>query len=101
MSNDNLLESNHFTLKSLTNGVYACIHKPGGAAYSNAGIIDLGDRTLVVDAFDTVAAGHDLLQTAEALFERSVDTILLTHPHSDHWKGACSFRIDEQVGLAG
>jgi len=86
-----LLESKHFTLKPLTDGVYACIHKPGGAAYSNAGIIDLGGRTLLVDALDTLVAGRDLRQTAEALFERSVGTIILTHAHSDHWIGASVF----------
>jgi cyclase len=91
MPNDNLLESKHFTLKPLTNGVYACIHKPGGAAYSNAGIIDLGDRTLLVDAFDTLAAGRDLRHTAEVVFKRPVDTIILTHAHSDHWIGASVF----------
>jgi cyclase len=91
MPNDSLLESKHFTLERLTKGVYACIHKPGGAAFSNAGIIDLGNRTLLVDAFDTLTAGRDLRQTAEALFERPVEMILLTHAHSDHWKGASVF----------
>lgn len=91
MPNDNLIESKHFTLKSLANSVYACIHKPGGAAYSNAGIIDLGDHTLLVDAFHTLVAGRDLRQTAESLFERPVETIILTHAHSDHWIGASAF----------
>jgi len=91
MPKSNLKESVHFTLEPLTIGVYACVNKPGGAAYSNAGIIDLGDRTLIVDAFDTMAAGRDLRQAAEALFDRQVDTILLTHPHSDHWMGASVF----------
>jgi glyoxylase-like metal-dependent hydrolase (beta-lactamase superfamily II) len=71
--------------------LYACIHKTGGAASSNAGIIDLGDRTLVVDAFNTVAAGRDLRATAEALFGRPVSTIVLTHFHDDHWIGASAF----------
>jgi hypothetical protein len=71
MPEDRLLEvrfaeSKHFTLRSLTRGVYACIHKPGGAAFSNAGIIDLGSRTLVLDTFHTRAAGRDLRQTAAA-----------------------------------
>jgi cyclase len=84
-------ESKHFTLEPLTAGVYAAIHKPGGGAYSNAGIVDLGDRTLLVDAFDTMVAGRDLRQSAEALFERPVDTLILTHVHSDHWIGASAF----------
>ena len=91
MSKASLEGSVHFSLEPLTTGVFACISKAGGAAYSNAGIIDLGDRTLIVDAFDTMAAGHDLRQVAEALFDRQVSAILLTHPHSDHWMGASAF----------
>jgi glyoxylase-like metal-dependent hydrolase (beta-lactamase superfamily II) len=83
--------SRHFRVEELADGVYACIHKPGGGAYSNAGIVDLGDRTVVVDAFDTMVAGYDLRQTAEVLLARPVDYLLLTHPHSDHWIGASQF----------
>jgi glyoxylase-like metal-dependent hydrolase (beta-lactamase superfamily II) len=83
--------SKHFALQPLAGGVYACIHKPGGGAYSNAGIVDLGSRTLVVDALQTLAAGRALRQAAEALAERSVETILLTHSHTDHWIGASAF----------
>lgn len=85
------LQSRHFTLEKLTEGVYACIHKQGGAAFSNAGIIDLGDRTILVDTFDTLAAGGDLRHIAEALFDRPVDMIVFTHSHPDHWKGAQVF----------
>jgi len=81
----------HFTLEPLADGVYACIHKPGGAALSNAGIVDLGGRTLLIDAFHTLAAGGVLRQAAEALFARPVETIILTHAHSDHWMGASAF----------
>ena len=88
---NNCPESKHFALEQLANGVYACTHRSGGAAYSNAGIIDLGNSTLLMDAFDTMVAGRDLRRTAEALFERPVDTIILTHPHSDHWIGASVF----------
>ncbi len=91
------LASAHFTLEPLTEGVYACIHKPGGAAFSNAGIVDLGDRTLVVDAFQTRTAASDLRRAAEALFERPVDTVVLTHGHNDHWTGACAFAADTRL----
>lgn len=64
MNDRRMIESKHFTLEPLADGVYACIHMPGGAAYSNAGIIDLGDRTIVVDSFNTLAAGRDLRQAA-------------------------------------
>jgi cyclase len=91
MPNHAAVESKHFSVEPLTDGVYACIHEPGGAAYSNAGIIDLGGRTLLVDAFHTQAAGRALRQAAEALFERPAETIVLTHAHSDHWIGASAF----------
>jgi len=86
-----VVESKHFSTERLTDAVHACIHKPGGAAYSNAGIIDLGGRTLLVDALQSLAAGRALRQTAEALFERPVESIILTHAHSDHWMGASAF----------
>ena len=89
--NESQIDSRHFQLEKITDGVYAAIHKSGGGAYSNSGIIDLGDRTILVDAFDTMAAGSDLRQAAEGLMDRPVDMILLTHAHSDHWIGASAF----------
>jgi hypothetical protein len=44
----------------LAPGVYAAIAAPGGAAYSNAGIIDLGDKTLV---FDTLCGSKKICQS--------------------------------------
>ncbi len=83
-----MTDSKHFGLERLAEGVYAAVSKAGGGAYSNAGIIDLGDSTLLVDAFDTLAAGGDLRRAAEGLFQRPVQTMVLTHPHGDHWIGA-------------
>ncbi len=91
MSQRQVRESKHFDLISLADGAYACIHKAGGAAASNAGIIDLGDRTVLVDAFNTLAAGRDLRTTAEVLFDRPVSAVVLTHFHDDHWIGASAF----------
>jgi hypothetical protein len=36
-----LIQSEHFTLHPLTEGVYAAIASEGGAGFSNAGIIDI------------------------------------------------------------
>jgi cyclase len=91
------IDSKHLTFEPLAAGVYACIHKPGGAAYSNAGIIDLGDRTLVVDSCETLAAGRELRITAEYLFKRPIDTIVMTHWHDDHWIGASSFAPNTHI----
>jgi len=40
-------ESRHFKLYQITDGVFAAIALNGGAAVGNAGILDLGNRTLI------------------------------------------------------
>ena len=45
----NSFNSRHFRLESLADGVYAAIHAEDGWAICNAGIVDLGDRTMVFD----------------------------------------------------
>ena len=79
--------SEHFDLQHLTDGVFAAIATPHGASYSNAGIIDLGDRTLIFDTFNTPLAAADLRVAAESLTGRLVSTIVISHVHSDHWMG--------------
>lgn len=91
MSKQTLPQFQHFSLEAVAEGVYACIHRPGGLAYSNAGILDLGGQTLVVDAFQIGAAGRELRAAAEALFERPVAHVALTHAHPDHWVGLPAF----------
>jgi cyclase len=43
--------SEHFQLEQVAEGVCAVIALRKGAAHSNAGIVDLGDRTLVFDTY--------------------------------------------------
>ena len=52
--------SPHFAVDSLAPGVWAVIHADSGSASANAGIIDLGDATVVFDAFMTPEAAIDL-----------------------------------------
>lgn len=77
----------HFRLEQLAEGVYAAIGVAGGAAYSNAGIIDLGDRTLIFDTFMTPKAAEDLGAAAEQLTGRPATCVVNSHAHSDHWCG--------------
>ena len=65
-----LPDSRHFRLEQLAEGVYAAIHIEGGGAIGNAGIVDLGDRTLVFDAFLAPQPAADLRTAAEALTGR-------------------------------
>ena len=79
--------SPHFNLHELSQGVYAALHAPSGWAQSNAGIIDLGDRTLIYDAFLSPLAIRDLLAAAHALTGRPACIILNSHYHNDHTWG--------------
>ncbi len=97
MSLADAFASTHFTLEPLAEGVFACIHQAGGAAFSNALIVDLGGRTLVVDAFDAVPPARDLRRAAEWIFERGVDEVAFTHAHADHWLGAAAFSEDTEL----
>jgi cyclase len=77
--------SKHFNLEKLADGVYAAIPNPdGGYAICNAGIIDLGDKTVVLDPFISPIAARDLKQLAECLTGKPVSMVLNLDPHNDH-----------------
>lgn len=85
------LESPFFTIDFLADGIYAAIAKPGTGAMGNAGIIDLGDQTLVFDTMYTPQAGQALHDTAVQLFNRPVSLVINSHFHLDHVGGNQSF----------
>jgi glyoxylase-like metal-dependent hydrolase (beta-lactamase superfamily II) len=87
MKSHSLPKSEHFELHQLAEGVYAAVATEGGAAFSNAGIIDLGDQTLIFDTFDTPIAAQDLKNAAEHLTGRPASSIIISHAHDDHWMG--------------
>ena len=76
--------SEHFRLQELADGVYAAITIDGRAASGNAGIVDLGGRTLVFDTFLSPRPAEDLRSAAESLSDRPTDTVINSHWHSDH-----------------
>ncbi len=80
-------ESEHFTIQKLTDGVYTAIHKNGGYAICNAGIINLGDETLVFDCFISPKAARDLKKAAEELTGNDVKYVVNSHFHNDHIRG--------------
>jgi len=87
----------HYTVNELAEGVFAAIHKYGGQAYSNSGIIDLGDETVVIDTGNSEIAGIELRQIAKLLTGREADKIVLTHVHSDHWSGNQAFPPETKI----
>jgi alkyl sulfatase BDS1-like metallo-beta-lactamase superfamily hydrolase len=66
-SSGQTFKSKHFTIQKLADGVYVVIAKNGGYAICNAGIIDLGDATLIFDPFMTPEAAEDLKKASELL----------------------------------
>jgi cyclase len=96
-TNQQLPESKHFRLQQLADGVYAAIHVDGGAAIGNAGIVDLGDRTLVYDTFIAPKPAEDLRAAAEALTSRPVDAVIDSHWHNDHIWGNQAFSAHTDI----
>jgi len=91
------IESKHFKLEQVTDGVYAAIAIGGTGSLSNAAIIDLGDQTLVVDTFLSIEAGRDLQAAAVQLTGRPVSYVFNTHWHSDHTFGNQVFAPTAQI----
>lgn len=84
--------SKHFTIQKLADGVWAVIHNDkSGYAICNAGIIDLGDKTLVFDAFINPDAAADLKKIAKELTGRPVSFVVNSHYHDDHVRGDQAF----------
>jgi cyclase len=83
--------SKHYSLEQLSDGVYAAIAKDGGAAIGNAGLVDLGDSTLVIDTFIAPSAAEDLRADALRLTGRFPNHVIVTHYHNDHIWGNQAF----------
>jgi cyclase len=97
MNDVDLYQSKHFQLEQLSDGIYACIHAEGGWAISNAGIIDLGDRTIVFDTFMTPTAARDLREAAENISGRPIHAVINSHYHNDHIWGNQIFSPDVDI----
>lgn len=79
--------SRHFTLHRLVGGVYAGIASDGGWAICNAGVIDLGDSSIVFDTFINQQAASDLKSAAELVTGKPVGVVMNSHCHGDHVRG--------------
>jgi glyoxylase-like metal-dependent hydrolase (beta-lactamase superfamily II) len=86
----------HFTIERLGDGVWAALHAmdppaPDAWAISNAGIVDLGDRTLVFDTLTATDAATELRRVAEELTGRPPSIVVYSHAHYDHTWGGSRF----------
>jgi cyclase len=91
------MRSRHFNGVELAEGVYAAIASENGAGVGNAGVIDLGGLTLILDTFLTPQAGQDLRKWAEELTGRAPDLVVNTHYHNDHVWGNQVFLPEAKI----
>ncbi len=87
----NLPASRYFRLERLGDHAYLAIATPGAGALGNAGIIDLGDATLIFDTMMTMSAARDLRAAAEALTGRAPRYVVNSHFRLDHTMGNAVF----------
>ena len=92
-----VLEDEHFWVERLADGIYAAIGTLEGGAMGNAGIVDLGDETLVFDAFLTRAAATELRAAAEELTGRAPRYLVNSHAHGDHVWGNGAFLPEASI----
>lgn len=83
--------SPYFRLEQLGEGVYFAVATPGTGALGNAGIVNLGDETLVFDTLMTAQAARDLRAAAERLTGRAPRYVVNSHYHGDHTMGNVAF----------
>lgn len=83
-------ESMNFTLFELADGVYAAIEKEKNTG-SNAGIIDLGNFTVVFDTFLNIDASRELKDISRQLTGKAPSFVINSHSHTDHVVGNCIF----------
>jgi cyclase len=86
----------YFSLQQLADGVYAALAVPGSGAWCNAGIVDLGNQTLVFDTLFTPPAAQELRRYAEQLTGRAATWVINSHRHADHVLGNQVF-ADAQI----
>lgn len=89
---EDTLYSKHFHLEKVKEGIYAAIAKAGGGSVGNAGIIDLGNQTIIFDTFNTQQAAEDLKRMAETITNRPVKWVVNSHWHGDHIRGNQVFK---------
>jgi len=93
--------SKHFMIHGITNGVYAIIAKDGGAAISNAGIVDLGGQVVVFDTFLTPQAAMDLRLFVEEILGQKPQIVVNSHYHNDHIWGNQVFEPKAMIISSG
>ena len=87
----------YFDVVELNEGVYACIHKFGGKAICNSGIVDNGESTIIFDTFLSPDAAEELIDVINKMDLSLVKYVINSHNHNDHIRGNQSFPPDVKI----
>ncbi len=75
------LAQDSYRIEEVSTGVYAALAEPGGAATSNAFIVDLGSQLIVGGAHFSRKAINDLIAATTGLNGKPIRAIVLAHHH--------------------
>ncbi len=81
----------------LGDGVYSCIHRLGGKAICNVGIVDNGEETIIFDSFLSPKVAEELLGMLDEMDLSPVKYVINSHAHNDHIRGNQVF--SEQIKI--
>lgn len=87
----------NFILEELADGIYACIHKFGGKAIGNAGVVDNGEATIIFDTFLSPDAAEELKAKVVDLGLSPIRYVVNSHSHNDHIRGNQVFAEDVKI----
>ncbi|MFX0059371.1 MAG: MBL fold metallo-hydrolase [Candidatus Heimdallarchaeota archaeon] len=84
-------KSEFFNLYKLSEGIYGAISKPDSGMGSNAGFIDLGDFSVIIDTTLSNNAIKDLNKAVIQYTGKEPKVVVITHYHLDHVIGNSLF----------
>jgi len=85
--------STHFKVVKLSDGVYACIHRFGGKAICNVGIIDNGKESIVFDTFLSPDVAAEIKKVIKYYGLSPVKYVVNSHAHNDHMTLSCKISM--------
>lgn len=79
--------SANFQWVELAEGVYSCIHKFGGKAICNVGVVDNGHETIIFDSFLSPEVAIEMVEAVREMGLSPVKYVVNSHFHNDHIRG--------------
>ncbi len=91
------VDSANFEFIELVEGVYSCIHKIGGKAICNVGVVDNGEETIIFDSFLSPGVALELKKVLKKSGFSPVRYVINSHFHNDHIRGNQAFSKEARI----